>query len=315
MRRRPLERRAAARGRNGGFLLPETLATFTISAFILLGLVSASSVLLGAIDRSINRVQNVDDLGRALDAIARDVGGLQRARWNGIEPQSFVFRGGPNSIFFARRERGLDGGGVTKVVALREIIADGGTRLMRSEARLSARASSFDDVVFGAPREIWTGPARLRFSYLPPRQDAKPAPPTMDFPSGPTLPAAITVEAVDRATKKSLVSLRVTIRADADIGCLEEGGGDAPGGGAATADATAQSATPDATPTGGGGVDFGPPPAPTALAAPILSAADAAQAAKSDAFCSRPQRGKKNQPGAPAAPQATAGPTSPEPAP
>ena len=90
-------------------MLTETLATFAISAFVLLGLVSASSVLLRAVDRDVARVQDVDALTRTLVAIARDVSGLARARFDGVEPRPFVFQGGPNSLFFAHREIGRDG--------------------------------------------------------------------------------------------------------------------------------------------------------------------------------------------------------------
>ena len=161
-RSRPdLPRRAG----QAGFLLTETLATFTISAFVLLGLVSASSVLLGAVDRSVAHVQEVDDLGRTLDAISRDVSGLTRARFDGVNP-TFVFSGGPNSLFFAHRETDRDGLPEIRVIALREIVAGAGTRLVRADAKLSSKARSFDDLHYGPPRDLATGPARLRFSYV-----------------------------------------------------------------------------------------------------------------------------------------------------
>ena len=205
-----------------GFLLTETLATFTISAFVLLGLVSASSVLLRSVDRSIAQVQDVDDLSRTLEAISRDVSGLTRARFDGVEPQPYVFRGGPNSLFFAHREIGLDGLPETHVISLREIVVGTGTRLVRSDAILSARATSFDALHYGPPREFATGTARLRFSYVAPLQpDGTRAPQQKSWSSGRLLPVALLIEAVDPTSGTKLITYRVQIHADADIGCLD----------------------------------------------------------------------------------------------
>ena len=212
-------RRATA---TSGFLLTETLATFTISAFVLLGLVSAASVLLRSVDRSIAQVQNIDDLSRTLEAITRDVASLARARFDGVEPQDYVFRGGPNSLFFAHREIGRDGLPEVHVISLREIVAATGTRLVRADAVLSARATSFDAIHFGSAREFPTGSARLRFSYVAPLQpDGTRSPQRKSWPSGRTLPVAVLVEAVDPASGQSLLTSRVPIRANADIGCLK----------------------------------------------------------------------------------------------
>ena len=207
--------------RNAGFLLAETLATFTISAFVLLGLVSASSVLLQAMDRSIAHVQDVDDLGRTMAAITRDVSGLRRARWYGTEPQPYVFRGGPNTLFFAHREVGPDGIGETRVIAIREIVGGMGTRLVRSEARLPVQAADFDAVDFGPQHELPTGPARLRFYYVMGAGKGKPEQSRVtSWPMGPTLPVAVIVEAVEAASKRLIVATRIPIRANADVGCL-----------------------------------------------------------------------------------------------
>ena len=247
-----------------GFLLTETLATFVISAFVLLGLVSAASVLLRAVDRSVERVQNVDDLGRTMDAVDRDVSGLARARWNGYEPQSFVFHGGPNSLFFALDRRGADGSSDMRVVALREIVAGGGTRLVRAEAKLTALATSFEDLSFGPPRELGTGSARLRFFYVMPGRENVRRPASRDWSNDALLPAAIIVEAVDRVSGRRLVSTRVPIHTNADIGCLAQGDGGGQGppiagtGVPAPGSATAPLGTP------AGGVASAPDVAPSA---------------------------------------------------
>ena len=274
--------------RTAGFLLTETLATFTISAFVLLGLVSAASVLLRAVDGSVTRIEHVDDLGRAMEAIRRDVSQISRARWNGAEPQAFVFRGGPNSLYYAHASRAPDGARASEAVALREIVTVNGPTLTRSTARLPARATSFEDLAFGPAREVWTGVARLRFSYVGPREGRSEPAPTRNWPVGPKLPAAILVEAIDRGTKRVLVTTRVTIEANADIGCL--GDGDAPGGAAPTA-----AGDPNMPPPGSGGVDFGALPQAAALPAPNQPPAPAAQQAGAVAFCSHAEAGDDKQ--------------------
>ena len=214
-----LQRRSSV---HGGFILAETLAVFTISAFVLLGLVSVSSVLLQAVDRSMALVQATDDLDRSMNALARDISGLARARWAGIEPQPFVFEGGPNSLFFALRERDPNGLGATRVVALREIVGGRGPRLVRSEADLSASTRSFSGLNYGSPRDVATGAARLRFFYVMPVRPGQPEPTSLkSWPSGPTLPSAVIAEAVDAVSSRVIVSMRINIHANADIGCIK----------------------------------------------------------------------------------------------
>ena len=203
-----------------GFLLTETLATFTLSAFVMLGLVSGASMIVRAVKRSTAHVQDVDDLGRTMAAIARDLSGLKRARWPGREPQSFVFRGGPNSLFFVRSETGDEGLGRHWVIALREIVSGDRTVLMRNDAPLTATAHSFADLLFGAQRPLPTGPARLRFYYIAAARSNIPQMPRVSsWPTGVTLPAAVIVEAVD-AAGQLIVSSRFSVHPDADVGCV-----------------------------------------------------------------------------------------------
>ena len=268
----PKAKRRPRRSRIAGFLLVETLATFTISAFVLLGLVSAASVLLRAVDGSVARVERIDDLGRAMETIRQDIAGLSRARWNGAEPQAFVFRGGPNSLYFAHG---------TQAIALREIVVGGRPTLARSTARLGARAASFDDLAFGPQREIWTGAARLRFAYVPPRENGGEPPARASWPVGSKMPAAILVEAVDRETHRVLVATRVTIEANADIGCIGDDEASATG----ASGAAAQAGQPDPATQGSGGVAFGALPTPEAL--PAVNAVPPATTAGSEPFCGR----------------------------
>lgn len=254
---------------NAGFLLAETLITFALSALVLMGLVASAAVLLRATDRSIAAVDATDDLGRSLAALRRDVSQLKRARWAGDEPQGFVFRGTPNSLYFALDAPAADGGRVSRVVSLREIESGRGTALMRGEARLSVSASGWGDLSFGPQSVVPTGPARLRFRYVAEAgSDGLVRKPVDAWPSGPTLPAAIIVEAVEPGSTRLLVTDRIDVRADADIGCADknppkkdEAGTPGSSGGAAPG-ATPPNAAPQqvaATVPGGPGSNFSLP--------------------------------------------------------
>ena len=212
------------RGRaNAGFLLAETLITFALSALVMVGLVASAAVLMRATDRSVASVGSADDLGRTLAALTRDVSGLKRARWNGEEPQNFVFRGGPNSLFFSQEAPVPSGGYELRVVSLRETEGESGTALMRAEAHLSASAAGWGDLRFGLGRVVQTGPARLRFHYVAEVGPDGHAPRPVDsWPSGPNLPAFVIVEAVEPGSTRLLVSARIGVRADGDIGCADK---------------------------------------------------------------------------------------------
>lgn len=277
--------------RNAGFLLSETLAVLAISAFVLVGLASTAHFLTVFIDRSVVQAQEADILGRTLSALTRDISGLSRARWNGFEPQGFVFRGGPNSLYFAHRERGADGLGETRVIALREISTDAGPRLMRSEARLAATATSFDDLQFSPQRAVDTGPARLRFWYLsgsPKNRGVRQRSWQIDA----QLPAAVVIEAVDATSTRLIVTANVPIHANADIGCLEsESGETQPGpGGVPPAPNPVGGTAPTPAPQSGDAARSAPPggtPQGTDPSAAGTPQGPGTAQAGSEAFCGR----------------------------
>ncbi len=273
---------------DAGFLLAETLITFALSALVMVGLVASAAVLMRATDRSVAAVDSADDLGRTLAALTRDLSGLKRARWNGEEPQGFVFKGGRNSLFFAQEVPVPDGGRELRVISLREIETDTGTALMRAEAHLSARAGGWSDLSFGRGRVVPTGPARLRFHYVAePGPDGRAAKPVDTWPSGPTLPAFVVVDAVEPGSTRLLVSARIGVRTDGDIGCADRTparrddiAGLAPGStppqqqGAPTQDPSAPP-QPGQAPAGGAG----------------YSISDAAGVANKNEFCGRVDKG------------------------
>lgn len=291
-------RRAPA---DAGFLLAETLITFALSALVMVGLVASAAVLMRATDRSVAAIGSADDLGRTLAALARDVSQLKRARWNGEEPQGFVFRGGPNSLFFAQEAPAPDGGRELRVVSLREVEAGRGTALMRAEAHLSALAGGWGDLSFGGARPVPTGPARLRFHYVAePGPDGRAPAPVDAWPSGPVLPAFVVVEAVDPVSTRVLVGARIAVRADGDIGCSDralprpnDGAQPPPGTPPQQGTTPAAAAMPQ------------PAPGQGSITGAGFSESDAAGVANKNEFCGRADKGlgprRPDTPGAGAA--------------
>ena len=203
-----------------GFLLVDMLATLTISAFVLIGLTAIGAVLLRTADRSVARIAATDDLGRTLISLAQSIRSVERARFAGVEPQSFLFNGDSRRLMFALPDQTPGKPPITHVVALRSE-ADG--RLLRADAVLPASAGALGDLQFSAPHLTYAGPVRIRFGYAGPRAAVGPAPRLSVWPVGPTMPASVSIEAVDPATDHVIASVQVSLVANAEAGCLNGG--------------------------------------------------------------------------------------------
>lgn len=295
-------RSAGPRAATAGFLLPETLATFTISAAVLFCLVGGSAMLTMVSDRSISHVQTNDRFYQALHALTRDISHISRARWNGEEPQPYIFSGTENALLFAVEDNGPLFT-TRKVIAIRPQGSGGG--MTWREAELPPMAAQMGDLRFGSARPLDLAGARLRFSFIETKEITPGAPgitlkqdaaqPTEParrvrqdiahtaWPSKTSLPDAIIVEADDAQTGRSLAKLRIQLLINADIGCIKPESGTS----AATAAANAGASQP---------VDGPPPGTPGAPAAPN---------AGGETFCSRtaPQTPIPQAPAAPGAPR------------
>ncbi|MCW6508826.1 PulJ/GspJ family protein [Lichenifustis flavocetrariae] len=203
-----------------GFLLADMLATFTISAFVLIGLTAIGAVLLRTADRSVARVAATDDLGRNLITLAQSIRSAARARFAGVEPQSFVFNGDSHRLTFALPDTTPGHPQITRVVTLRSE-ADG--RLLRADAPLPASATALADLHFSTPHLTYAGPIRFRFGYAGPRVGAAPAVRSSVWPVGPQMPGSVSIEAVDPATNHVVASVQVSLVANAEVGCLNGG--------------------------------------------------------------------------------------------
>lgn len=281
-----------------GFLLPETLATFTISAAVLFCLVGGSAMLMMVSDRSISHVQTNDRFYQALRALTRDISHISRARWNGEEPQPYIFSGNESALLFTVEETGPLFP-TRKVIALRPQGNAG--ELTWREAELPPMAARMGDLRFGPTRKLDLAGARLRFAYIEKATLAggPPGPTTKSdvtqpnalatrvrqeivrkvWPSKTSLPDAILVEAEDAQSGRQLASLRIPLLINADIGCIKAEGG---AGGQPGAPSGGQTQPPDSTPMVTG-------TQPTVSPTPTGGTAGAG-APGDDTFCSRGMR-------------------------
>lgn len=298
---------AGRRDATAGFLLPETLATFTITAAVLFCLVGGSAMLMMVSDRSISHVQTNDRFYQALRALTRDISHISRARWNGEEPQPYIFSGNESALLFTVEDAGPLFP-TRKVIALRPQGSAG--ELTWREAELPPMARQMGDLRFGPARRLDLAGARLRFAYIEKAAVAANAPsltiksdvtqPTVPtagtrreivrkaWPSKTSLPDAILVEAEDAQTGRRLASLRIPLLITADIGCIKAEGG---AGGQPGAPSGGQTEPPDSTPM------VTERTQPTVSPTPTGGTGDA-EAPRGDTFCSRTTRA------APAATQA-----------
>lgn len=203
-----------------GFLLVEMLATMTISAFVLIGLVALGSVIVRAADRSVAAIGSSEDLARTVSSLDGLIGTAVRARLDGAPSQPFLFNGDDRRLMVAHRDTTPGALPVTRVVALR---SEAG-RLLRAEAALPARVGALDELHFGPPRELYAGDATIRFTYVASPSSAGAAEPSLSrWPTGSAMPSAVIVEALDRTSGRVLLRGRATLFANADRGCLVDG--------------------------------------------------------------------------------------------
>lgn len=210
---------ADMRDREAGFLLADMLATLTISALVLVGLVGLGPLMLRTADRSVAAIDATDGLGRTLMSLDHLVRSASRARLDGSAARLFLFDGDERHLVLASREHEAGALPVTRAVAIRSE-PDGS--VSRAEAAIPVTLAAIGDLNFGPARMISAGPIRLRFAYEGAAPAGKGAAPVVPlWAVGDRMPVAVTIDAVDVATGRTVASVRSVIAADTDIGCLD----------------------------------------------------------------------------------------------
>lgn len=205
----------AGRGAREGFLLVEVLATMTISAFLLAALFSIASFVIRASGRVENRSETIENRGRVLASLSREIEQIAPLRWAG-KGSGFVFLGTRSTLAFASRKTSTDTGDIVQAVFLDA----GRSGLSRRLAAVSPVATSFRDLRIGPADTVFGRQYSVAFAYYGRAEGNREA--LQDAWQDPSqLPAAIRITL--RGADGTEETMRIQIRADAETGCAQPG--------------------------------------------------------------------------------------------
>jgi hypothetical protein len=209
------------RGACAGFVLIEALATLALSALVLAGAATLVGFMLRAADRSAMALEQLETTGRAMAAVERDIRAAVRVYRQSEQAATLVFLGGPEQFMVVIDRRNRDGLTAPVVVRWRsEETTAGRGRLIRSEAPLLPGVGTPGEDV-GPRVAVDTGPAVIRFAYFAPQPDGDGEVLTDDWTTPQTMPTAIRLGRADPGSLQVRSSVRVPIRVDAEIGCVD----------------------------------------------------------------------------------------------
>ena len=200
------------RAPNGGYLLVEVLATMTISAFILAALLSIVFFTIRASQRIDRQTQAVENVGRVMAALAREIQQAAPLRW-GSQGSGFVFSGDAMSLMFARENLSADGAADDQAVILRN--ANG--QLLLSETPLLPNYRSASELVAAPQQPVLDRRFQVRFAYFSRLGNGQEAL-TDKWTDALQMPVAVRVSMTD-GTGRLVGSTRVALRVDAEPGC------------------------------------------------------------------------------------------------
>lgn len=211
---RPL--RNTTRQAGAGFLLAEMIVTMAISAFLLVALLSAVSLMVRSVERTSRAGEELETTSRVLSSLFRDLSLVSRVTFAG-EDAGFVFLGTGERLIYAY-DRVEDGRGETRVVDLAVVASPRGFGLERREALFVPSTPGIENLAFGAPEIVHAGPSGLRFAYLDALPDGTET--LADAWTQPArLPVAIRVTLGERPSGASELALRVPLLITAEPGC------------------------------------------------------------------------------------------------
>lgn len=207
-----------ARDRRDGYILVEVLATMTISALVLVGLVSVMSLVMRTSGRTGAASQEVEDRGRIVAALTREIEGIRPIRWAGQNP-GFVFQGTDHGVVFARRIALPDGTADDRVVFLQ----GNQKQLIRKDVPLLPGYQGFVDLPTNGQPVLLQARYTIRFAYFA-RLDGGQEALVPAWTRTDQLPVAIRVSLVDDRGSP-ITATRIAVHVDAEPGCAAPGHG------------------------------------------------------------------------------------------
>ena len=184
----------------------------TISAFILVALVSTVSLVSRASDRTAKASQEIEHISRVIASLRRDVAQAEPVRWAGPDT-GFVFSGSENEVTFARHR--LLSVGARSYVVIR--LESDSTGLYRRQTQLFPQSAGFAELALGDRQTLLKGQNGVRFAYFDRLASGQEA--LVDSWSDPTrMPVAIRVSLRGTAGERST---RIALSVQAEPGCAE----------------------------------------------------------------------------------------------
>ncbi|MEO3386695.1 hypothetical protein [Mesorhizobium sp. CAU 1741] len=212
--------RTFCRGRSrhdAGFMMVEALITMAISAMLLLGLASVTSLTFRALERATTVTGALESQSRVLAALARDIQGAARISFSG-EDAPLIFSGTPGDLIYAETLTRAGERPDMRVVRLQVRLDGSNAVLSRSEAPLLPSARGVEELRFAQPEALFIGRALPRFAYV----DASAGGEAIrdGWSDGAAMPDAVLVSF---ASEENTTSLRIPLRVNAEPACAISG--------------------------------------------------------------------------------------------
>jgi general secretion pathway protein J len=203
------------------FTLIEALAALTLTSLVLSALAIISAQWLPNWNRGLDRIQQSELVGIAMQRIAADLAAAEYIAPNRDRRQP-LFNGSSQSITFVRTALGPNVGVGLDVVRIGEAIDQGRSVTVRSRAAFAPTpigASPFEQFQVSDPVVLLRAPLRLSFAYAGPDRIFR-----EDWRDQDELPAAIMLTVRDTAERILSVSTVTPVHINAPAGSGQEGG-------------------------------------------------------------------------------------------
>lgn len=204
-----------------GFTIIEMLVSLTVLA-VILGLLSGGlRVLTQNADRNAARFESMDMLSRAFDILRRDLAGLQRITAASGKTNRYLFTGTEKKMSLIALEPPYPTAPGPYFIDYSVHINGKQAELIRARAAYRQGMLAFPGATPANRVPLVTGPLDYRFAYGHKTPNGLKWLSPWPYPT--RLPSLVRLEILDAKTKAAAAPpLIAAVRADAELGCLEE---------------------------------------------------------------------------------------------
>jgi len=204
-----------------GFTLIEMLVSITILSVVLALLGLGMRIFSTNWEVNSKHIETLDMVSRAYDILNRDAAGLQRLISLGGGSPRYLFSGARDALSFVTVEPPYPSESGLYFVSYSAASGGQGTELIRARAPYQPAMQTFPGATPANRVSLLEGPFAYRFSYAMTSDEQKGW--LMSWPYRNRLPGLVRLEIIDVNQQQPLTPpLVVTIRANAELACLEE---------------------------------------------------------------------------------------------